>query len=120
MFTNLCSLVIIAVGTHPRHPQKAQQHRSAPIYTQGVFNMATFRMNTTADVRRTLQKVSEMVANKEIEPKQANCIIYACQTALTVINTEQKIIDNEARRKNPFYMLFGDEETADKVIKSMA
>ena len=82
--------------------------------------MSLFRMNTTADVRRTLQKVSEMVANKEIEPKQANCIIYACQTALTVINTEQKIIDNEARRKNPFYMLFNDDETADKIAKAMA
>lgn len=78
-----------------------------------------FKMNTTADVRRTLQKVSEMVSNKTIEPKQANCIIYACQTALTVINTEEKIKDNEVRRSSPFYQMFADDKTANKLIETI-
>jgi len=60
--------------------------------------MTKFRMNKPEDVRRTLQKVSEMVVDGSIDTKQANCVIYACQTALTVMKTEEMIKDNEDRR----------------------
>lgn len=50
--------------------------------------MAKFRMKNTADIRRALQKTAEMVSNGELEPKEANTIIYACQTALSVKKVE--------------------------------
>lgn len=66
--------------------------------------MATLRMNKPDDIRRTLQKVSDMVIEGSIDTKQANCVIYACQTALSVIKTEEVIKDNEDRRKsNSFF-----------------
>lgn len=71
--------------------------------------MTKFRMNKPEDVRRTLQKVSEMVIDGSIDTKQANCVIYACQTALTVMKTEETIKDNEERRESVQNMkeLFG-------------
>lgn len=56
-----------------------------------------FRMNKTADIRRTLQKVAEMVASGSIGTKEANVIIYACQTALSVKKVE--IVTEERNAK---------------------
>lgn len=70
--------------------------------------MSSIRMNKTSDIRRTLQKVSDMVIAGNIDPKQANCVIYACQTALTVIKTEEIIKDNEEKRNSPFNLIFND------------
>ena len=70
--------------------------------------MASLRMNKPDDIRRTLQKVSELVVDGTIEPKQANCVIYACQTALTVIKTEELIKDNEEKRNSPFNHIFNE------------
>lgn len=70
--------------------------------------MSKVRMNNTGDIRRTLQKVSDMVIDGSIDTKQANCVIYACQTALSVIKTEELVKDNEDRRNSPFNNLFAD------------
>ena len=71
--------------------------------------MTKFRLNKPEDIRRTLQKVSEMVVDGSIDTKQANCVIYACQTALTVMKTEELIKDNDERRERNENMkeLFG-------------
>ena len=71
--------------------------------------MTKFRLNKPEDIRRTLQKVSEMVVDGSIDTKQANCVIYACQTALTVMKTEELIKDNDERRESVQNMkeLFG-------------
>lgn len=50
--------------------------------------MSNFRLNKCADIRRTLAKVCDMVANNELDTKQANSICYACQIALSIKKLE--------------------------------
>lgn len=54
-----------------------------------------FRMGTATEVRRVLTRVASMVANGELEAKDANSIIAACNAVLNAIKTEelQKRID---------------------------
>lgn len=54
-----------------------------------------FKMNTPTEVRKTLVRISNMVANGQIDSKQANAIIYAANNILTSIRTDeqQKKID---------------------------
>ena len=54
-----------------------------------------FRMGTATEVRRVLTRVASMVANGELEAKDANSIIAACNAVLNEIKTEelQKRID---------------------------
>lgn len=51
------------------------------------------RMKTPTEIRRTLARVSNMVLAGEIEPKQANSIITACNVILAAIR-----IDDQQRR----------------------
>ena len=64
--------------------------------------MTRFRLNKPEDIRRTLQKISDMVIEGSIDTKQANCVIYACQTALSVIKTEEAIKEQERIEKQSF------------------
>ena len=54
-----------------------------------------FKMNTPTEVRKTLVRISNMVANGQIDSKQANAIIYAANNILASIRTDeqQKKID---------------------------
>lgn len=61
------------------------------------------RMNTPTEVKRTLARVSNMVLNKEIEPKAANVIIYACNAILSTIR-----IDEQERRIDELEKLIED------------
>lgn len=61
------------------------------------------RMNTPTEVKRTLARVSNMVLNKEIEPKAANVIIYACNAILSTIR-----IDEQERRIDELENLIED------------
>lgn len=68
-----------------------------------------FRMRTPTEVRRVLVRVSNMVVNGQIEAKEANSIISACNAILGAIKTEdqqkrieeleKKIIEYEESRK---------------------
>lgn len=53
------------------------------------------RTNSPLEVRRTLSRVINMVANGQIEPKQANSIIVGCNAVLSAIriDDQQKRID---------------------------
>ena len=53
-----------------------------------------YRMNTAADIRRSLQKVCDEVAAGELSTQQANCIVYAAQTALSVLKL-QLVVDEK-------------------------
>jgi hypothetical protein len=53
------------------------------------------RLSTPAEVRRALGKVTNMVFNGEIDTKRANTIVYACNSLLTSIRTD----DQEKRIK---------------------
>ena len=66
--------------------------------------MAQIRLKTrtATEVRRTLSRVMNMVANKEIDTKTANTIILGCNAVLSAIRTDeqQKKIDELERILN--------------------
>lgn len=47
------------------------------------------RLSTPSDVRKTLSKITNMIANNEIDTKKANTIIYACNSILNSIRTDE-------------------------------
>lgn len=53
------------------------------------------RMGTPTEVRRTLARVANMVANGEMDTKTANTIILACNAVLSALRADeqQKKID---------------------------
>lgn len=58
----------------------------------------TMRYSTPAEIRKTLAKVANMVLNGEINTKEANTIILACNAILGVIRIEEqqrKIVELE-------------------------
>ncbi len=62
-------------------------------------------LKTPQQIRRSLNRVANMVLNGDIDPKTANTIIYACNSILQGIKTydqEQKITELE--------MLINDQE----------
>ena len=61
-------------------------------------------MGTPRDIKRTLNRVSNMVLNGQIDSKDANAIIYACNTTLSTIR-----IDEQEKRLDEL----------EKVIKNM-
>lgn len=60
--------------------------------------MAKIRLRTSnpTEVRRTLSRIVNMVANGEMEPKAANAIILACNAILS----SEKLKEVEARTRN--------------------
>lgn len=73
--------------------------------------MARFRMKTATDIRRTLQRVSNMVLEGELDTKQANAIIYACNTTLTAIRANE----DEAKQKEIEVLLLQVKERQDAI-----
>lgn len=57
--------------------------------------MKRLKLSTPAEVRRALARVANMVLNKQIEAKDANAIMYACNIVLSAIrlDDQQKKID---------------------------
>ena len=53
-----------------------------------------YRMNTATDIKRSLQRVCDEVAAGELDVKSANAIIYAAQTALSIIKL-QVVVDEK-------------------------
>lgn len=60
------------------------------------------KTKTPTEVRRTLSRVMNMVANKEMDNKTANTIILGCNAVLSAIRTDeqQKKIDELERILN--------------------
>ncbi len=48
------------------------------------------KMSTPQEVRRTLSRVANMVLNGELEAKEANAIMYACNSVLNAIRTDDQ------------------------------
>ena len=59
--------------------------------------MANFRIRITSRtyIKRTLNRISNMLLNGEVDPKVANAIILACNTMLAVIKQDEGINDCE-------------------------
>ena len=48
------------------------------------------KLDTPSNVRKALSKITNMVANDEIDCKQANTIILACNAILGCIRTDEQ------------------------------
>lgn len=48
------------------------------------------KLTTPREVRRALNRVANMVLNGEIEAKDANAIMYACNITLGAIRTDEQ------------------------------
>ena len=48
------------------------------------------KLSTPTEVRRALSRVANMVLNGEIEAKDANAIMYACNITLGAIRTDEQ------------------------------
>lgn len=47
------------------------------------------RLNTPSDIRKTLARITNMIANNEIDTKKANTIIYSCNSILNSIRVDE-------------------------------
>ncbi len=48
------------------------------------------KLSTPADIRRAMARVTNMILNKEIDPKRGNAILYGCNSALAAIRTDEQ------------------------------
>ena len=48
------------------------------------------KLTTATQVRRALNRVANMVLNGELEAKDANAIMYACNITLAAIRTDEQ------------------------------
>ena len=48
------------------------------------------KLSTPNEVRRAISRVANMVLNDELEAKEANTILYACNITLSAIRTEEQ------------------------------
>ena len=57
------------------------------------------KLSTPREIKHALTRLSNMVLNDELDPKQANTIMYACNIILSAIRTDeqQKKIDELER-----------------------
>ncbi len=48
------------------------------------------KLSNPRDVRQALARIANMVLNDEIDPKAANTIMYACNSILSAIRTDEQ------------------------------
>ena len=48
------------------------------------------KMSTSREVRRTINRINNMLLNGEIDPKTANALIYRCNAALGAIPVDDQ------------------------------
>ena len=48
------------------------------------------KMGTSTEVRRTVNRIANMLLNGDIDPKTANAILYACNVCLGAIRVDEK------------------------------
>ena len=49
----------------------------------------SLKLSTPAEIRRAISRIANMVMNGEIDPKAANTLIYACNSALAAVRTDE-------------------------------
>ena len=48
------------------------------------------KMSSSREVRRTVNRIANMLLNGNIDPKTANAILYACNVCLGAIRTDEQ------------------------------
>ncbi|MGN1038702.1 MAG: hypothetical protein ACI4P0_04835 [Mailhella sp.] len=49
----------------------------------------TLKLSDPQEVRRAISRVANMVLNEEIDTKTANTLLYACNSALNAVRTDE-------------------------------
>ena len=49
----------------------------------------TLKLSTPVEIRKAISRVANMTLNKEIDPKTANTLLYACNAALSAVRTDE-------------------------------
>lgn len=60
------------------------------------------KMTNSREVRRTVNRISNMLLNNEIDPKTANAILYGCNVCLGAIRVDDqqaKLVELERQIK---------------------
>lgn len=47
------------------------------------------KLSTPEEIRRAISRVAGMVLNGELDSKEANTLIYACNSALSAVRTDE-------------------------------
>lgn len=47
------------------------------------------KMKTPQDIRKSINRISNMLLNDQIEPKVANALIYGCNSALNSLRIDE-------------------------------
>ena len=50
----------------------------------------TLKLSTPTQVRRAISRIANMALNGEVDPKTANTLIYACNSCLSSIRTDEQ------------------------------
>lgn len=48
------------------------------------------KMSTSREIRRTINRINNMLLNGDIDPKVANALIYGCNAALGAIRVDDQ------------------------------
>lgn len=49
----------------------------------------TLKLSTPEEIRRAISRVANMVLNGEIDPITAKALLYACNSALSAVRTDE-------------------------------
>ena len=49
----------------------------------------TMKLSTPSEIRRAISRIANMVLNGEIDSKSANTLIYACNSCLDSVRTDE-------------------------------
>lgn len=55
-----------------------------------VLGRKRLRLSSSRDVRRSLNRIANMLLNGEIDPKTANAILYSCSISLNAIRVDEQ------------------------------
>ena len=61
-----------------------------PAYFGDQMEKKRLKMGTSREVRRTINRINNMLLNGEIDAKTANALIYGCNAALGAIRTDEQ------------------------------
>ena len=62
----------------------------APRFIGNRMKKKRLKMTTSREVRRTVNRVANMLLNDELDPKTANALLYACNVCLGAIRVDEQ------------------------------
>lgn len=49
----------------------------------------TLKLSTPAEIRRTISRIANMLLNNELDAQHAKALLYACNSALAAVRTDE-------------------------------